>query len=352
MFLDLLDEYTSGEKLLAQDQIRYNCLFCGEEKHKFYVQDKEPYLWHCKHCDRSGNPVKLVMMLNSVGYGEAKDILETYDYYVGNLEQNSLNEKLPDTELTESEKLFLLIHGTHKDAVVDTKYKPNKLPTGFKYLWDNKRNPESFPYFNYLIKRGISLEMIKHYNIGYVVSGSYVHPESGKTLSLRTSVVFVTFDEQGNEIYWNTRNIDRNAMIKSINAPADEKTYSKKNTIFNLDKASKTDKIVIYEGVINALMSGDSGIATFGKQITGEQVKLLENHNNLPFYIFLDTDAKAQAISLARELVKYNKNTYLVVNPYGNKDANDLGPAIVAELVSKAVKFDNSGKAELAYALI
>lgn len=354
MFLDMLDDYTQGGRLEAQKEFRYNCPFCGDDRHKFYVQDSEPYLWHCKYCDRRGNPVKFVMLLNSVPFSEAKDMLATYDYYVGNQEQTNLQNEFGDQELTESEKLFLLMHKDSIDVEEKEVLQPNKLPYGFSYLWDDKEEKKSYPYFNYLLSRGITLEDIKNYNIGYVDNGGYNHPETGKYISLITSVVFITYNDDGNPIYWNTRSINPNSIQKSINAPAMDGMYSKRTSIFNLDKAKKTDKIVIYEGVFNALMSGDSGIATFGKQVTDEQIELIKEasaEKELPIYLFLDNDAKQETNILANKIYQFTHNVYIVINPYGDKDANDLGRNKVQELIDKAVKFDNSGRAQILFNL-
>lgn len=355
MFLDMIDEYTQGGRLEAQKEVRFNCPFCGEERHKFYVQDSEPYLWHCKQCDRSGNPVKFVMLLNSVSYEDAKDILEVYDYYVGNLDQTKLQENFSDQELTDSEKLFILVQGDTKAPVNKEikKLNPNPLPKGFKFLWDERYNKESFPYYNYLIKRGVTLDMIKKYHIGYVDNGSYIHPETGAILPIKTSIVFITYGISGEPIYWNTRSINKLSRQKSLNAPADSGTFSKRNSIFNLNNAIKTDKVVIYEGVFNALMSGDSGVATFGKQVTSEQLDLLRKYveDDTPIYLFLDNDAKDETDLLAKNIYKFHKYLYIVINPNGDKDANDLGKDTVSVLIKNAIKYDNSGRAQMLFNL-
>ncbi len=355
MFLDMIDEYTQGGRLEAQKEVRFNCPFCGEDRHKFYVQDSEPYLWHCKRCDRSGNPVKFVMILNSVSFDDAKDILEVYDYYVGNSDQTKLQENFSDQELSDSEKLFLLIQGGNKELNDKDKkeLKPNPLPDGFKLLWEERRNKESFPYFNYLISRKISLEMIEKYKIGYVDNGSYTHPETGIQLPIKTSIVFVTYNSDGFPIYWNTRSINKKSRQKSLNAPADPDTFSKRSTVFNLNNAIKTDKVVIYEGVLNALMSGDSGVATFGKQVTNEQLDLIKRAvpDSIPVYLFLDNDAKEETANIAKSIYRFHKNLYIVINPNGDKDANDLGQAVVSKLINNSIKYDNSGRAQILFNL-
>lgn len=355
MFLDMLDEYTQGGRLEAQKELRYNCPFCGDDRHKFYVQDNEPYLWHCKYCDRRGNPVKFVMLLNSVPFSEAKDMLATYDYYVGNKEQTDLQNEFGDQELTESEKLFLLMHKEDIDIEDDNKVlENNKLPYGFSYLWDDRDNKNSYPYFNYLLSRGIDLKDIKNYHIGYVDKGGYNHPETGKYIPLITSVVFITYGDNGEPLYWNTRSINPKSTQKSINAPATDGMYSKRTTIFNLDKAKNTDKIVVCESVFNALMFGHSGVATFGKQVTEEQINLLKNavrYKNMPIYLFLDNDAKKETNDLANKIYQFTHKIYIVINPYGDKDANDLGKVKANELIEKAIKFDNSGRAQILFNL-
>ena len=61
--------------------------------------------------------------------------------------------------------------------------------------------------------------------------------------------------------------------------------------------------------------------------------------NPQAYYIFLDNDAKDQELKLARRLfdsgVDYSR-IYLVKNPYGNQDANDLGMIKTKQLLDQA----------------
>lgn len=349
MFLDLLDEIATGKKD-AGVETRYNCPFCNEQRQKFYVQNHEPYLWHCKYCDRSGNPVKLVMEYYSVGYPHAKEMLESYDYYLDNKDLNRVSE-FYDDKLSDAEQLALIasgMSGSLDDSKSTHKLIPTKLPEGFKYLKDNVNNREAFPFINYLYNRGINMSMIVNYDIGYVVNGFFEHPGTGKNIPILSSIVFPTKDIFGNIIYWNTRAIASNAYVKSINAPSDSEHYSKNDTIFNLYNAVKTGHVVISEGVFNAMMSGISGVATFGKQITDSQIELLKEEYNknssIKFYVFLDNDAKKEILTLAKKLYDFTENVYLVINPYKGKDANDLGYSVTKELILSAKKYNpNSG---------
>ena len=350
MFMDLVREL-AGDSKTAGGEERFRCVFCGDNKQRLYVSTEDPYLWNCKHCGRAGNAISFVEEFYSVNYNEAKDILASYDYSVENPGLSTFNELYGDSELTDSEKLMLALSKVNKheeeDVAEKQDLKPVPYPTNFKYLIDNMNNPEAFPFFNYLNGRGVTLEEIKEHGMGYVVHGEVRKADTDETFNIYNSVIFTTYNDEGQPIYWNSRAIDKKASIKALNAPSRDDEYGKHNTIFNLNNAKKRQYIVIYEGVFNALMSGVNGVATFGKQVTDKQVELLTNllndDPNKVFYVALDSDAMKEADSLARRLYEHTKNVYMVSYPKGHLDANDLGRAKMLELVAKASKYEAGG---------
>lgn len=352
MFLDLVRE-TTGNEVESGSEVRFNCPFCGDERQKLYIQADEPFLWHCKYCDRHGNPVQFVKEFYGIPFVEAKELLESYDYYIDDEVRSKLNS-YSDTELTEAEQLLMLLSKANsteaKEEVID-ELNPVDMPKGFKLLKDNVDNPESYPYFNYLQKRNISPYLALYYNIGYIDDGSYYNPNKDTESFIRHSIVFTTKDKTGNVIYWSTRAIEKDAYVKSLNAPVLDGYYSKRNTIFNLYSAENTGSIVVSEGILNAITTGPSGVATFGKQVTDDQVLLLKQayHRNpsLKFYIFLDTDANEQTLTLAKRIYEFTDNIYLVPNPYKGKDANDLGFEITKKLLDNAVQYSPNSLSEL-----
>lgn len=356
MFLDLIRETSTGE-MDAGEEIRFNCAFCGEEHQKFYVQKEDPFLWHCKHCDRSGNPITFAKELYGINFPDAKELLETYDFYVGDTNRTKMNAVLgaDQDEMTESEKLFMLLENSeYKEQYLEEESQlgPTPLPTGFKYLADNTRNVESYPYFNYLIKRKINPALAMDYKIGYVEDSGILNPKTGREIPLKKSLVFPTFDDKGVVIYWNTRSILKDPFIKAINAPQlDENHYSKRDSIFNLNRARHTGKIIISEGVFNAISTGRSGVATFGKQVTDKQVALLhgvyDDNPKTKFIVFLDNDAKSQIMDLASRIKAFTDEVYIVINPYPGKDANDLEPELVAKMIIEAPKYEPNSGSEL-----
>ena len=339
-YLDLeLDDYKD-----IGHEVRYNCPFCpSNNDYKFYVNvsgGQRDGLWHCKKCDRRGNPVSFTMKYNNVGYREARDILEMY------MDDDMLTKGYRDQGLSDSEILYLLMIDREEDKEEEEEeLKPPQLPVGIKLIMDNLNNPEVYPFVDYLVnKRNLPPEVIEKYNIGYVTNG-YATTQQGKRVNLNNHVVFFTYNDKGEYIYWNTRSIEKNPYLKSINAMANEGEYSMSKVVFNLNVAKRTGKIVIVEGVMDALTIGDSGVATFGKQVSNRQVNDIVKgiSPETEIYVMLDRDAPEQADALALKLYEKHKNTFIVLNP-DKGDANDLGHDRTWEIINNHSISANSEK--------
>lgn len=330
---------------MSEDEYMYNCPFCpNDTKHKLglHVGTGKRYgLWQCFRCGERGNPPRFVMKLYGVSYGEALQELEAYEY-----EPDGAWNSPKSMGLTDEEYLLLALRDhmfNAPEAEEEEELTPPPLPTGYKRISDNLLNPEALPFLQYAHYRGFTLEDLLIHNAGYVIDGQAKLP-SGKTISLRNHLVFLSHDDRGQYIYWNTRAIGK-SNLKTINAPSEPHEYSKRTVVFNLNRAKKTPYIVINEGVPDALTVGESGVATFGKQVTKEQIKLLikDLHSEQRLYILLDNDAKEQIKKLAEALYAEHKNTYIVLNPDG-ADANDMGREAVWELIlNHSVRADTQG---------
>lgn len=320
---------------------RFNCPFCddGRDKHKLYVS-KEDDLWHCFNCGRSGTLTSFIKQYEGIPYSSAYQLSQEYGGQTASFNSNS--------ELTDTEKLILLVSGLESTSVSKQISASHLLaaPTikGFKYLMDHTKDITAYPYFYYCYKRGFTEEDIIKHHIGYVDRGVFQMP-SGKTIQINYSLVFTTKDFDNQPIYWNTRSIEANPYTKSFNCPEFKQHYSKKTCIFNFNNAYKCAKIVITEGVPDSLTIGASGIGTFGKQVTQEQVDLILSHisKKQKLYIMLDMDAKKEIIKLANKLYPYHHETYIVINPT-NHDANDLGKDKAWDVINtQSVRADNYG---------
>lgn len=345
-FLAMLSEEL-GKSIPAGDNTRFCCPVCGEEKFKFYVRNSTG-VYQCFHCGVSGNAIKFMEVYYGYTYGQAKEQVEDW---IGDELDADTTERF--SELSDMESLYLaIVKGKdNSQEESNTVKKTIPLPTNLKLLRDNMNNPEAFPFLGYLHNRGVTLEEINTHLISYVIEGDVRKSNKDEEgnfeyFKIRNSIVFLTFDDNGNYLYWNSRSIEPHPVVKSLNGPATLEEHSKNDVIFNLNRAKLTGTIVIFEGVFNALMAGQSGVATFGKMVTDDQLDRLRDialdKPETNFVVFLDSDARKQASQLAERIHRFSNNVYIVDSPYGDKDANDLGREITAELIREAKPYTDS----------
>lgn len=327
-FTDFLTEELGNPKENTIGELRYCCPFCGESKYKFYVkEDNGQYI--CFKCEEKGNPITFMKKYYNVGSKGALDLLEGKNI---DLDRREIINY--DSELSESEKLILMLRGAKKERTQENKVPPS-LPFGLKYLKDNFNNSEAHPFLTYLYSRSITKEQIVKYNIGYIINGWCYKSNKKDKMVIKNSIVFFTFNKQGQYIYWNTRSIEKNPLIKSINAPAGDNEIGKKDVIFNLNNVLDKHFVVVTEGVFDALTLQDYGVATLGKAVSQEQIELLKDALQVQtsIYVFLDSDTPTKNIELASKMYKTHPKTFLV--PHGNQDANDLGMIGTLEIIKE-----------------
>ncbi len=343
MFIDFVTDKL-GEPKVATDENMFCCPFCGEEKYKLSVHvsdDSRNNLWHCWHCGEKGNPISFVMKYLQVGFSEAKEILEVYDYSV-----DTYSLKDIDQSLSPSEQILMLMQSirtpaVQKDTPLMKELVMPSLPNKFIPLAASLDLPESAPFLNYLHGRGFSTEELLLHNTGYIIQDTIPLP-SGKQVTLKNHVVFITHNDYGQPIYWNTRAIYP-SIPKTFNAPRDEGTYSTSTVVFNLNIAKKCRDIVVTEGVPDAITVGSSGVGTFGKQIADEQIHLIikDLAPEQRIFIMLDEDASKESYKIAQRVAEKHKNTYYVFNPY-KVDANSMGREKTWEVINKYSKLVTS----------
>lgn len=312
--------------LSGGNQLNFNCPFCDDHRKKMYVSPKGKFI--CFLCETRGNSiVSFISQLDKISYQEATSALKDYGL------DHQVSYKQPGSTLLGS---LIRIKGQQKVA------KPKlmemiPLPTNCYLLKEHNSTTE--PFFQYLYKRGMTDQEIVDYRVCYVVKG--LVKTKNKSFYINNQVVFITFDHNGKAIYWNTRSIDSNPYIKSFNGVAvNDHQHTKKNTIFNLNR---TDNhiMVVCEGVFNALTCTQGnyvGVATFGKNISDEQVNMIINSRATAVYLFLDNDAKQQTFQLYKRLLNkgLSKPLKIVYNASIDQDANDLGKVKVRELLDQA----------------
>jgi len=159
----------------------------------------------------------------------------------------------------------------------------------------------------YLLNRGITLRDINYYNIHYCVAGKYMR-----------RVIFPII-ERGKVIYFVARAIDKNAKKKVLNPRGNRE-------LFNLEKASRYDRVVLVEGVFDAIKTGDNAIAVLGSHVSQYQIQKMKEYDVHYIDIMFDADkaGKEGALEVARELHKHFRDVRIVDIPFGDPDQLSL----------------------------
>lgn len=325
-YLNCIDNYSE-----SGPEVATSCPFCGEHRHKLYISPTGKYI--CFKCGtHGGSLISLIMHTEHTTRDNAYRLLKEHG-----VSSSSIRIVTQSDDFSLFTELSTLMY---KEQETNSLSVP-RFPKGLKMLEDNLNNPESYPYLWYLKHRGLSLEDIIDNHIGYIINGS-VERDNKPPLEINNSIVFITYNMDNQPIYWSTRSIEIHPYVKSLNGMSRANEYSKKNVIWNMNHVTNDCDMVICEGVFNAISCTQGnyvGVATFGKNITNDQIRLMRDLSPKRYYLFLDNDAHKQQLELCQKLISVgvaNDKIRLVENPYGNSDANDLGKAITKELLDSA----------------
>jgi DNA primase len=182
----------------------------------------------------------------------------------------------------------------------------------------------------YLKNRGITLEDICRYNIGYCESGEY-----------RDCVVIPSYDDEGKLNYFSSRSYYPSTWWKYKNAPFSKNIVGFESFI-NYD-----EPVTLVEGVFDAIAVRNNAVPLFGTYLPMKLKEQLVIHKVKQVNIVLDNDAMREATNAVQELWKWGINVNLV--KLDKKDPSELGFGGVHDLIkqSKPFKF-----ADLIYAKI
>ena len=209
---------------------------------------------------------------------------------------------------------------------------------------------------NYLLKRKISLEVIKKFKIGFVpknnnffeilkktfsedeikLSGLFYLIESSNNYINRfnSRIIFPIKNLSGDTIAFGGRVIQNTKLAKYINSPETE-FYKKGRQLFNINNAKderiKENEVIIVEGYADVLSLYSNGIknviSNSGTALTELQIKLIWKFFSNPI-ICLDGDESGQlaALRIAERLfstITENNKIYFTILENG-KDPDDI----------------------------
>jgi len=282
-----------GDYKQDSDEIKVNCPWCvkrgrprPDTGQKLWINIKKN-LYHCWRCNAGGQVSDLFPQL-------ATEFHQTYVPENSQPIQKAPLEPLP-TDLIPLDKLPSnhLIH---------------------EYLREERRSTvdELLPYAQFC--------------------GNYRRTkEDGYEHSYGPRIIF-PIEQAGRYCGFQGRTIWRNTEPKYVGALGMEK----KKLLWNYDRAIRGSRIILVEGVFDAIRIGAEGAAIFGKAISDEQVRLLQLGNFQQVIFWLDADAQVDCEQSARRLAKYFPSYMLRTNKF--KDAGETPKDIIQEIISTSIE--------------
>lgn len=290
-----------------------------EEKTASFSVNEEKQIFHCFSCGRGGNVFRFLMDLDNISFPQA--VLKVAD---------DANITIPTEYQSVGESQPV---DTLNGQLIDLHEQAAKL---YHHILVNTAAGEKARA--YLNQRGISDEVIEHFDIGYAPtsrlllpfftekkidyqlmrqSGLFGEGQDGQLHDRFVDrVMFPITNQSGATIAFSGRLLQKSEdMPKYLNSP-ETKIFNKRRTLFNFDvarkDARKSQNIILFEGfmdVIAAYRAGvNNGIASMGTSLTEEQVGMIERvTSNLS--ICYDGDSAGQnATQRAITLVQQESN--------------------------------------------
>jgi len=194
---------------------------------------------------------------------------------------------------------------------------PVILPKEFNPLYKKTNSYEYKKTRAYCKGRGLTLNDIIKYNIGYCSSGQYSN-----------NIIFPSYDKDGVINYFLARSYIPNS--RTFNAPE----CDKENIIGFELFINWNVPIILTEGPFDAASIKRNVIPLFGKTISKALMKRLILSDIKTVYLALDIDALRQTIKYAEELISMGKEVYVI--DLTDKDPSKMGFEEFTKLIHNA----------------
>jgi len=252
------------------DEHLYSCPYCNHHKRKMSVNFVQN-VFKCWVCDTRGKNIYRIVRKHG-NYNQRQKWLE-------------LDGRL---DLTEFDKLFNEINEVEVEQVID-------LPKEMISLCNKHLPRSSQKPLEYLRDRGISMEQIKLWKIGYCTEGRY----GGR-------IIIPSFNMNGDVNYFIARSYVGHKR-KYLNPLAS------KDIIFNELIIDWDEPVVLVEGVFDALVAGTQAVPILGSTLrTNSRLFQALSINDTPVYLGLDADAEKKASWMIKSMLEYDMEIYRI----------------------------------------
>ena len=279
LLVSLVSRVLGEGKMTARGNRAFHCPLCNHHKPKLEINftdnKKGHHPWHCWVCNEKGKYL------------------------------NTLFKKIKALPEHFSELKSLVKTGYQVKDVEVIKY-DLKLPEEFIPITDNDKNIIGKQAWFYLKNRGVTIEDVEKYNIGYCEYGRYAK-----------MIIIPSYNKNGQLNYYTGRSFEKDPYIKYKNPEAS------RNIIPNEHLINWSLPLVICEGMFDAIAIKRNAIPLLGKNIQSELMKKIVTSTIEKIYIALDADAMKQTIKFAEEFINEGKEVYLI--DLKEKDPSEMG---------------------------
>ena len=275
--INVLDSALGVGTSMKGSEQAHHCPFCHHHKKKLQINLETQY-WHCWVCDSKGRSIQSLLRKLNVDRSEVGKIISIYGEY-----KPAKNEK-------EFEKVKL------------------QLPKEFKSLYTKPKsiNPIYNQALAFLKRRGITMDEILKYNIGYCEEGLY----GGRT-------IIPSYNEDGELNYFVARSFYEDEKMKYKNPPV-----SRDVIVFD-NQINWNEPITLVEGVFDSFSVKRNVIPILGKFIPKTLKEKIFEKGVKEINILLDSDAVDDSTKHSEFFIKNGIKVKNIIPT--DKDAGDMG---------------------------
>jgi len=326
--IDLVD-FISGYLTVKKAGANYRAL-CPfhHEKTPSLMISPEKQIWKCFGCNEGGDIYGFVMKMENLGFREALEMLAAR---AGVKLERYRRSPEYQKEKDQKTRLFQINHWSMRlfqEILL-------KYPSGKSAL-------------EYLKKRGLTIETMKTFMLGYAPSNSILKAflkKKGYTDSEIQSaggpdrfyrrIIFPIRDVMGNILGFTGRATSDEQQPKYLNTP-ETIIFHKGRILYNLDKARGDIKLekstVVVEGQMDVIASYQAGVknvvATSGTALTQEHLQILYRYTPNIVFAFDSDTAGLQTAKKAYEMALVEGMNVKMIEPVGSyKDPGEIAAA-------------------------
>ena len=278
LLVNLVNSVLGTGKRTARGNQAYHCPFCNHAKPKLEVnfsENKKGYNpWHCWVCGKKGTRISTLF----------KQLKASSDKFT---------------------ELYKLVKSENEHTEVKS-FKQITLPKEFKPISDSSPDLIGRKAWNYLKNRGITIDDVFKYNLGYCEYGNY-----------ENMIIIPSYDKNGKLNYFTGRSFLKNPYRKYKN-PEASRNIIPFELFINWDLP-----LVLCEGPFDAIAIKRNAIPLLGSNIQGSLMKKIVTSTVKKIYIALDSDAIKKSIKYAEEFINEGKEVYMV--ELQGKDPSEMG---------------------------